>query len=103
RGYGYQGGASREGWARAIKELGVGAEWKDQWSQPGEWTIGMTAFGECLPYHDNKMSLNTEQLDPFGMPTLDIDCEWKENELKMRKDMREATAEMLEAAGYRDV
>lgn len=103
RGYGYQGGAGREGWSRAVKEMGVGGDWKDQWSVPGEWTIGMTAFGECLPYHENKVSLNTGKLDPFGLPTLDIDCEWRENEQNMRKDMAVATAEMLEAAGYRDV
>ena len=103
RGYGYQGGAGRDGWSRAVKELGVGADWKDQWSIPGEWTIGMTAFGECLPYHDNKVSINTAKLDPFGLPTLDIDCTWRENELNMRKDMAVATAEMLEAAGYKDV
>ncbi|HEY3386910.1 MAG TPA: GMC family oxidoreductase [Saprospiraceae bacterium] len=103
RGYGYQGGASREGWSRAIKELGVGADWKEQWSNPGGWTIGMTAFGECLPYHENKVSLNFDKLDPYGMPTLNIDCEWKENELNMRKDMQLAAAEMFEAAGYKNV
>jgi choline dehydrogenase-like flavoprotein len=103
RGFGYQGGAGREGWSRAVKELGVGADWKEQWSNPGGWTIGMTAFGECLPYHENHVSLNMDKLDPYGMPTLNIDCEWKENELNMRKDMELAAAEMLEAANFKNI
>jgi len=103
RGYGYQGGAGREGWWRAIAEAGAGGEWKDKWQNPGGWSIGMLAFGECLPYHENKISLNTAKIDPFGLPTLNIDCEWKENELAMRKDMVSSAAEMLEAAGYKDV
>ncbi len=103
RGYGYQGGAGREGWSRAVAELGVGGAWKDQWSQPGEWSLGMTAFGECLPYHENQITLNHAIPDPYGMPTLNIDCEWKENELNMRKDMMVASGEMLEAAGYKNV
>ena len=103
RGYGYQGGAGRQGWWRAVAELGVGAEWKDKWSEPGGWTIGMTAFGECLPYHENSVSLDMTKLDPYGLPTLRIDCEWKENEMIMRKDMAVSAAEMLEAAGFDNV
>ena len=103
RGYGYQGSASRQGWWRAIAEVGAGGEWKDKWKNPGEWSVGMLAFGECLPYHENKVALNTGQLDPFNLPTLSIDCEWKENELAMRKDMVLSAAEMLEAAGYKNV
>ncbi len=103
RGFGYQGGAGREGWHRAVAEMGVGGEWKDKWSDPGGWSIGMTAFGECLPYHENQVSLNFDKLDPYGMPTLNIDCEWKENELTMRKDMAIAAEEMLDAAGYKDI
>ena len=63
----------------------------------------MTAFGECLPYHENKISLDHTTLDPYGLPTLQIDCEWKENEKKMRKDMADSAALMLEAAGYQNV
>src|SRR5262249_27774711 len=44
RGFGYQGGAGREGWSRAVAELGVGGTFKDTMAQPGQWTIGATAF-----------------------------------------------------------
>jgi choline dehydrogenase-like flavoprotein len=105
RGYGYQGGASRGNWMREIKEMetGLGAEWKAKLLIPGPWSMGMTAFGECLPYHENKVELNQDVLDKWGQPTLTIDCEFKENEKIMRKDMMEAAAEMLEAAGFKDV
>ena len=49
RGFGYQGAASREGWSRAVKELGVGAAFKDEMTLPGPWVFGATAFGEMLP------------------------------------------------------
>jgi choline dehydrogenase-like flavoprotein len=103
RGYGYQGGASRESWQSAVAELGVGPELKEQIATPGAWRMGLTGFGECLPYHENKVSLNKDKLDKFGLPTFDIDCEFKENELTMRKDMKTQAAEMLEAAGLKNI
>ncbi len=103
RGYGYQGGASRSHWTKHVKELSFGAEFKEALFEPGPWRFGMGAFGECLSYHENKVSLNHDVLDKWGQPTLTIDCEFKENELAMRKDMRDVAAEMLEAAGLKDV
>jgi choline dehydrogenase-like flavoprotein len=103
RGFGYQGAASVENWARSIKELDFGEAFKLAMATPGGWNIGMTAFGECLPYHDNKVTLNKQKLDIFGLPTLTMDVEWKENEYAMRKDMMSDAAEMLEAAGFKDV
>ncbi|MCU0391003.1 MAG: GMC family oxidoreductase [Thermoflexibacter sp.] len=103
RGFGYQGGASRTGWQRGIAEMGVGKDFKESLLEPGDWTFGMTGFGECLPYQENRVTLNKEKLDKWGQPTLTIDCEFKENEAKMRKDMMNDAAEMLEAAGLKDV
>ena len=103
RGFGYQGGASRQGWERAVRELGVGAKFKDAMSQPGEWQIGATAFGEMLPVHANKVGLDTTRTDRWGLPVLKFDCATGENERLMRVDMRNDMAEMLEAAGVKDV
>lgn len=105
RGFGYQGGASRENWMRGVRELNVslGAEFKEKLIQPGPWRMGLGAFGECLPYHENKVELTEEVRDKWGQPTLKFDCEFKENEKAMRKDMMEDAAEMLEAAGFKDV
>jgi len=103
RGFGYQGGGGREGWGRYIAEANYGKGLKDAISQPGDWTFGLMAFGECLPYHDNKVSLNRELKDMYGLPTLIMDAEWKTNEYEMRKEMMSAAAEMCESAGLKDV
>lgn len=103
RGFGYQGSASRQSWSRAVAELGVGAPLKEALSTPGAWTIGMTAFGEMLPYHENKISLNRQVVDKWGLPVLAFDVELKANELEMRKDMKQDAIDMLEAAGVKDV
>jgi choline dehydrogenase-like flavoprotein len=103
RGFGYQGGAGREGWSRAVAELGVGAKFKDAMSEPGGWTIGATAFGEMLPNHDNKMTLDMNRKDKWGFPVQKIDCATGENERLMRKDMGLDMAELLDHAGVKDV
>lgn len=103
RGFGYQGGASREGWQRAVRELGVGADFKDRMARPGDWQIGATAFGEMLPNHDNRVTIDSSRSDKWGLPVLAIDCGMGENERLMRTDMMNDMAEMLDAAGVRNV
>lgn len=103
RGFGYQGSASREGWERNIAELNPGAAFKQALSEPGGWTVGMTGFGEMLPYHDNRISLNHSVTDKWGLPVLAMDVELKENEHAMRKDMTQDAMDILEAAGVKNV
>lgn len=103
RGYGYQGGASRGDWSESIKEMSYGKELKEAILKPGGWSMGMTAFGETLPYHENKMYLDYDKKDQWGLPTITFDAEFKENEMKMRKDMASQAAEMLENAGFKNV
>jgi choline dehydrogenase-like flavoprotein len=103
RGFGYQGGASRQGWRRDIAEMNIGADFKEALTEPGNWTIGITAFGEILPYHENKISLDKNTKDKWGLPVLAMDCQIRDNENKMRKDMMEEGKAMLEAAGIKDV
>jgi len=103
RGFGYQGGASREGWRREVAELNIGAAFKDALTEPGQWSMGMGGFGEILPYHENQITIDKNKKDKWGLNVLSIDCELKENELKMRKDMFNDAKEMLEAAGVKNV
>lgn len=103
RGFGYQGSANRQGWERAVAELGIGGEFKDAMARPGPWRIGATAFGETLPDHRNRITIDTAKTDAWGLPVLAIDCEFGENERLMRRDMMNDMAEMLEAAGVKDV
>ncbi|MES2874386.1 MAG: GMC family oxidoreductase [Bacteroidota bacterium] len=103
RGFGYQGGASREGWGRNVAEMSIGGDFKDALCEPGAWTMGITAFGEILPYHENKISLDKTKKDKWGLNVLAIDAEIRDNELKMRKDMMQDAKDMLEAAGLKNV
>jgi choline dehydrogenase-like flavoprotein len=103
RGFGYQGGADRQGWNRQVAELAAGGDFKDLLCEPGMWGIGITAFGEMLPYHENKISLDKNVKDKWGLPVLNMDVEIKDNEKKMRVDMMNDAKEMLEAAGVKNV
>lgn len=103
RGFGYQGAASRQDWNRDIAEMGVGADFKNALAEPGAWTIGMTAFGEMLPHHDNRIYLDHNTKDKWGLPVLAMDVEIRENELAMRKDMMQDAVDILEAAGIKNV
>lgn len=103
RGFGYQGSAGRERWSREVAELNIGGEFKDALTEPGSWNMGITGFGEMLPYHENRVTLDKEKKDKWGLPVLAIDCEIKENEKKMRKDMANDAKEMLEMAGLKNV
>jgi choline dehydrogenase-like flavoprotein len=103
RGYGYQGGASRSNWADAVKELKYGAALTNAIVEPGGWTIGMSGFGEILPYHENKLFLDYNKLDKWGLPTVTFDAEYKENERKIIGDLKSQAVEMLENAGFKEV
>ncbi len=103
RGFGYQGGASRQGWRREIAEMNIGADFKEALTEPGNWSIGITGFGEILPYHENSISLDKSKKDKWGLPVLNMNAEIKQNELNMRKDMMQDAKEMLEAAGVKNV
>jgi len=103
RGFGYQGGASRTGWHKDVAELAFGGDFKDQMTVPGVWNMGLGGFGESLPYHENKVTIDKSKKDKWGLPVLAIDCEFKENETKMREAMKNDAAEMLEAAGMKNI
>jgi len=103
RGFGYQGAASRESWSREIAELNIGADFKEAISEPGVWNIGAGGFGEILPYHENKITLDKNKKDKWGLPVLAMDAEIKENERRMRKDIVAELKSMFESAGVKDI
>jgi choline dehydrogenase-like flavoprotein len=102
RGFGYQGGAGRGRGGHIVAELSVGAELKQALSEPGEWSMNILAFGEMLPDHSNKISLDKTKKDKWGLPVLAMDVELKTNEIKMRKDMGDDAVEMLTIAGVKN-
>jgi choline dehydrogenase-like flavoprotein len=103
RGYGIQAGAGREGWARGADEPGLGIELKQRLREPGPWQVSLQGYGECLPRHENSVDLDPARTDPSGMPLLRVHCAWGENERAIREDVKAQSAQMLEAAGCREV
>jgi choline dehydrogenase-like flavoprotein len=100
RGFGFQGGASR---GRASGIEGIGAELKEAASEPGMWSMWIGAWGEHLPYEDNRVTLSKDKKDKWGLPQLDISCDFRENELNMRKHMRSSAEETLAIAGLKNI
>jgi choline dehydrogenase-like flavoprotein len=81
----------------------IGAEFKARMTQPGAWNLWMNSMAEHLPHFDNQITLSPDQRDAWGMPLAVINCEYRENELAMIKDMLATGAEMAEASGFRDI
>jgi choline dehydrogenase-like flavoprotein len=100
RGFGYQGGAWR---GRITNSEKIGVELKEEATSLGDWTMWLGSWGEQLPDYDNKVSLSKTKKDKWGLPLVEIDCEFKENELAMRKDMMNSAAEMLDSAGLKNI
>jgi len=103
RGYGFQGGAFRQRWDRGFETRGFGANFKHSLRQPGPWKMTFYGFGECLPNHENYIELDKAKVDAWGIPTLRINCMWRENERALLQDMSLSAAEMLAASGARDI
>jgi len=103
RGYGYQGSAYRPDWNRGNSEPGFGVDFKDDMTRPGAWRMSIGAWGECLPYADNRATIDPDVVDAWGIPALRIAMNWSDNELIMQKDAAEQAAEMMEAAGAKNI
>lgn len=103
RGYGFQGGAWREGWDRGLLTPGLGAELKQRLRRPGTWRMSFGGFGECLPRYENYLDLDPERVDAWGIPLLRVHHTWSDNEHAIRKDIQETATEMLEAVGGRNI
>ncbi|HET9277264.1 MAG TPA: GMC family oxidoreductase, partial [Flavitalea sp.] len=100
RGYHLAGSASRP---LKTTEASIGADLKEALTEPGPWQMGLYAFGECLPYPENRITLNRNKKDPWGRPMLAVDCEFKENEKTMHADIVATGKEFLEAAGFKNI
>jgi choline dehydrogenase-like flavoprotein len=103
RGYGYQGGAGRVGWQGRAGDPGIGADFKAHLTRLGPWQMSLGAFGETLPRDENRARIHETLRDAWGIPSLHVEVSWSANELAMHRDMFESAAEILDAAGARDI
>ncbi|MGK0355073.1 MAG: choline dehydrogenase-like flavoprotein, partial [Spirosomataceae bacterium] len=103
RGFDYQGSSGRESWGRGNGITDAGGDFKDSLLKPGPWTMSLMGFGEVLPNHDSKMTLSKDKVDKWGIPQIVFDASHGDNEFKMRKQMKDDAAEILESSGYKNV
>ncbi|SHN44389.1 GMC oxidoreductase [Chitinophaga sp. CF418] len=104
RGFGYQGYGEREGWMyTGLTEDGFGKSFKDKLLRPGKWSFWLGAWGETLPYADNRVTLDTTQRDKWDLPLARVAFSIRDNEMAMRQDMQHSAAEMLEESGFSNV
>lgn len=100
RGYGYQGAAMRIGWrATGLAIPGIGSALKERVRKLGPWMYYLAGFGEMLPDPENRVTLNANKPDQWGIPTVNISCAHGENERKMAKQIIADGKAMIEAAG----
>ena len=103
RGYGFQGGAGRGGWESAARAPGLGLAFKERLTRPGPWNMSFGGFGEMLPNASNRATVDPTLRDKWGIPALHIEAQWSENELAIHRDMNISAAELLDAAGARNM
>jgi choline dehydrogenase-like flavoprotein len=103
RGYALAGGAGREGWGSAAGRPGFGKDYKAMIRKPGPWRFGLHGQGEMLPRYENAVSLHPTLKDKWGMPLLHVDASHCENDHRMREDMADTAANILEYLGVKDI
>jgi choline dehydrogenase-like flavoprotein len=99
RGYGFQGSAGAE---FNFAAEGFGAAYKRA-VQEGTYRISLGAFGESLARNENFVSIDPQLKDAWGIPALHISMTHGENEKALQKDAAATAAEMLEAAGAKNI
>jgi choline dehydrogenase-like flavoprotein len=100
RGFGYQGQSSVD---FRMDAPGYGRAYKAAVLEPAPARINLQGFGEHLPDERNFVELDKAVVDAWGIPALRIHIAYRDNDRLMLQDMADAAAEMLEAAGGRDI
>ncbi len=104
RGYGYQGQAiPMEGAGVAGNIPGFGAELKKKLRQAPAWGFYIGGFMECLPYPENRVTVDDKLVDRYGIPQVRFDVRFRENEARMIADAAAEAEAMLKAAGLLNV
>ena len=99
RAYGYEGESNLEfSW----EAPGFGEAYKKSLREPRP-NLDLTGFGEVLPRWENRVEIDPEVKDVYGIPVLRIYMADGENERAMIKDMGDSAGEMLDAAGAKNI
>lgn len=103
RGYMLYFDAARAGWQRGNETDGIGKDYKDGLTLPGQWEISIGMQGETIPKYANHVRLDPVKKDEWGIPQLVVSVDYDDNDEKMVKDAMAQQAEILDRAGCRNV
>jgi choline dehydrogenase-like flavoprotein len=104
RGYHFQGGGGCSEYPGMAHYLpGYGKNFKSSVRKHYPAIISFGGFGEVLPRKENRITLDPEVKDAWGIPVTRFDYRFGDNELKMAKDMAGSIEEMLTLAGAEDI
>ena len=59
-----------------------------------------TSMGEALPRYENKVTIDKNVVDAYGIPVLHVDCKYTDNEYNMAKDAVDTIGEVCHDAGW---
>lgn len=100
RGFGMQfwgcGSQSSADFAKALP--GFGADFKRSIKQHYPALVALHPYGETLGRADNRITVDKNNLDMFGVPRLKIEYQVGDNERKMAEDMYDTAEQILKAA-----
>lgn len=102
RGYALHGKAQRQNWVDSNPD-GFGKDFKDKLTRPGNWQIWLGAIGETLPYEHNRVELDEQKKDKWGIPLTKIFFKYGENELALKEDSQKEAEKMLSKAGFKNI
>ena len=100
RGYAAGFGASP---ARVTDRGGFGATLKKQLletKETGVWNVNSHMMGETIPKESNQVTLDKEKVDSWGIPLLNINVDYDENDEKMIQDFFVQFTDMFKKAGF---
>jgi choline dehydrogenase-like flavoprotein len=103
RGYGYEVYTNRGSWTRGIGTADFGADFKNEITRPGEWSLFMEGYGETLSNHENRLWLSPDKTDAWGIPQIHVSMQYRDNEKAMAQQMMDDAVEMLRAANLENI
>jgi glucoside 3-dehydrogenase (cytochrome c) catalytic subunit len=104
RGYHFQGGGGSYEYPSLAHDMpGFGKALKSNIRKYYPAMLSIGGFGEVLPRKENRVLLDPEVKDAWGIPVLRFDFKFRDNEIKMAKDMADTADEMLRAAGAENI
>ncbi|MDQ0108355.1 choline dehydrogenase-like flavoprotein [Chitinophaga terrae (ex Kim and Jung 2007)] len=84
---------------------GFGKDLKDQLfnREVDGWYVGSHMMGETIPKETNQLTLDPNRKDEWGIPQINIDVAYDDNDEKMLNDFFEQMTEMYTKAGFTNI